>query len=48
MPCASHEDYRTIVGSDVKYYHDDDEDEDDKDYIDKPVNQVVLSNWIKK
>ena len=37
MPCASHEDYRTIVGSDVKYYHDDDEDEDDKDYIDKPV-----------
>ncbi len=23
MPCASHEDYRTIIGSDVKYYHDD-------------------------
>ena len=36
MPCSSHDDYMDIVGSDVKYYHDEDE-EDDKDYIDKPV-----------
>ena len=51
MPCSSHEDYIDIVGSDVKYHNDD--EEHDKEYIDKPVKpgsavETGLRNKVKE